>query len=61
MEAGGGGVGGGLTYHGGSYAIWLTRLEALQQGLEHQLLEYRAVGLRAQGCCHDRQQLCYCP
>ena len=46
-----------VTYHAGSDTIRLTRLEPLQQRLEHKLLEDRAVGLRAQGICYDGQQL----
>ena len=50
-----------ITYHGGSDAVWLARLEALQEWLKDQLLKDRAVSLRAQGCRHNRQQLCNCP
>jgi len=50
-----------VTYHGGSDAVWLARLKALQEWLKDQLLKDRAIGLRAQGRCHDRQQLCNCP
>ena len=50
-----------VTYHGGSDAVWLAGLEALQEWLKHQLLKDRGVGLRAQDRRHDRQQLCNCP
>jgi len=50
-----------MTYHGGSDAVWLARLKALQEWLKDQLLKDRAIGLRAQGRCHDRQQFCNCP
>lgn len=46
-----------LTYHGGSDTIRLAGLEPLHQRLKDKLLENRAVGLRAQGACHDGQQL----
>lgn len=48
-----------LTYHGGSDAVGLAGLEPLHEGLEHQLLEDRAIRLRAQGTCHDGQHLCH--
>ena len=49
-----------VTYHGGSDAIGLPWLEPLHEGLEDQLLENRAIGLRAQGTCRDGQHLCHC-